>query len=218
MVPARQKQFIQEHIFENAPFRRNAIARTTNSEFTGSYTENPFSYQHFDLRTKKLLRGGPAIVNFDAADNWRFYVVTMKAMSFQDDFPSIAIDDFKDLYDLLTDLTIMQDAIENCHLPELVKEPLGLELNFTFSLEHDTELLVLGERMSLAAVDKFTVLEKRYVIWVMFVSNNYSTVLRYSNIGTLVHFPLTTFQLLIKTLLLLSACNPANARWAVSIG
>ena len=55
----------------------------------------------------------------------------------------------------------MQDATESCHYPELVGEPLRLELNFTFSLEHVTELIVLGERMSSVAVDKFGVVGKK---------------------------------------------------------
>ena len=49
-------------------------------------------------------------------------------MNFQDDMPSIPIDDFKDHYVLVFDLTSMQDATENCHYPELVREPLRLEL------------------------------------------------------------------------------------------
>ena len=60
----------------------------------------------------------------------------------------------------MLDLTLMQDATENCHYPELVGEPLRLELNFTFPLEHVTELIVLGERMSSDAVDKFGVVGK----------------------------------------------------------
>ena len=75
-------------------------------------------------------------------------------MNFQDDFPSIPIDDFKDHYVLVFDLTSRQDAAENCHYPELV-QPLRLELNFTNPLENVTELIVLGERMSSVAVDKF---------------------------------------------------------------
>ena len=43
-IPARQNQFIQENIFNNAPVRRIAISMNTNSAFTGSYTENPFWY------------------------------------------------------------------------------------------------------------------------------------------------------------------------------
>ena len=49
----------------------------------------------------------------------------------------------------------MQGATEKCHYPELVGEPLRLELNSTFPPEHVSELFVLGERMSSVAVDKF---------------------------------------------------------------
>ena len=84
----------------------------------------------------------------------------MKAMNFQDDIPSIPIDNFKDHYVLVFDLNSMQDATENCHYPKLVGEPLRLELNFAFTLEHVTELIVLGQRTSSVAVDKFGVVGK----------------------------------------------------------
>ena len=64
-------EFIQENIFNNAPIRRVAIAMITNSAFTGSFTENPFWYQQFDLRQIRVLRGGQSIVDFDTADNRR---------------------------------------------------------------------------------------------------------------------------------------------------
>ena len=35
-------QFIQENIFNNDPIRPIAIAKNTNSAFTGSFTENQF--------------------------------------------------------------------------------------------------------------------------------------------------------------------------------
>ena len=131
-----------------------------NSAFVGSFTENPFWYQQFDLRQIRILREGQPIVDFDTADNCRLYVTTTKAMNFQDDIPSIPIDDFKDHYVLVFDLTSMQDATQNCHYPELVGQPLRLELNFTNPLENVTELIVLGERMSPVAVDKFGVVAK----------------------------------------------------------
>ena len=84
----------------------------------------------------------------------------MKAINFQDDISSIPIDNFKDHYVLVFDLTSMQDATENCHYPDLVGESLKLELNFTFPLEHVTELIVMGERMSSVAVDKLSVVVK----------------------------------------------------------
>ena len=42
IIPARQNQFNQENIFNDAPSRRVAFAMNTNSAFTGSYTEKPF--------------------------------------------------------------------------------------------------------------------------------------------------------------------------------
>ena len=84
----------------------------------------------------------------------------MKAINFQVDIPSIPIHDFKDHYVLVFDLTSMQDATENCHHPELVGEPLRLELIFTQPPENVTELIVLGERMSSFAVDEFGVVGK----------------------------------------------------------
>ena len=160
IIPARQNQFIRENIFNNAPVRRIAIEINANSAFTGSYTENFFWYQQFDLRQNRIFRDGQPIVDFNAAVNWRLYVTTMKAMSFQNDISSIPFDNFKDRYVLLFDLTSMQDATESFHYPKLVGEPLRLELNFTFLLEHVTELIVLGERMSSVEVDKFGVVER----------------------------------------------------------
>ena len=157
IIPARQNQFNQENIFNNAPVRRIAIAMNTNSAFIGTYTENHFWYEQFDLRKIRILRWGQPIVDFDAADNCHLHFTKMKAMNFQDDIPSIQIDNFKDHIILVFDLTSMQDATENCHYPELVGESLRLELNFTFPQEHVTELFVLGERMSSVSVDKFGV-------------------------------------------------------------
>ena len=108
----------------------------TNSAFTGSYTENPFWYRQFALRQIRILGGGQSIVDFDAAENCRLYMTTMKAMNFQDHIPSIPIDKFKDHYVLVFDFISMHDATEKCHYPELIGEPLRLELNFTFPLEH----------------------------------------------------------------------------------
>ena len=115
IIPTRQNQFIQENIYNNAPVHRIAIAMNTNSAFTGSYTENPFRYQQFDLRQNRILRGGQQIVDFDDADNCRLYVTSMKARNFQDDTFSIPIDNFKDHYVLVFDLTSMQDNTANCH-------------------------------------------------------------------------------------------------------
>ena len=81
-------------------------------------------------------------------------------MKIHGDFSSIPIDNFKDHYVLVFHVTSMQYARENCHYPELLGEPLRLELNFTFPLETVTELIVLREWKSSVAIDKFDVLGK----------------------------------------------------------
>ena len=60
-------------------------------------------------------------------------------MNFQNDTPSIPINKFRDHYVLVFDLTSMQDATEKFHYPEVVGDPLALELNFTFPPEEVTE-------------------------------------------------------------------------------
>ena len=85
----------------------------------------------------------------------------MKAMNFQHDIPSIPVGIFEDHYVLVFDLTSMQDATQHCHYQELIGEPLRLELYFSLSLENVTEVIVLGERMSSVAVNKFRVVGKK---------------------------------------------------------
>ena len=89
IIPARQNQFIQENIINNVSIRRIAIAMNSNFAFTGSFAENPFCYQQFNLKDIRILRGGQPIVHHDTTDNCRLYVTTMKAMNFQDGISSI---------------------------------------------------------------------------------------------------------------------------------
>ena len=135
-------------------------------------------------------------------------------MNFQDDIPSIPIDSFKDHFVLVFDLTEMQDPTENCHCPELVGEPLRLELNFTYPLEHVTELIVLRERMSSVAVDKFDfagIISKMDNISLQQIINR-NPLLKYRYFS----LPLTMFQFFPMRLLLFGIRNPAICR--VSIG
>ena len=54
----------------------------------------------------------------------------------------------------------LQDGSETCRYAELVAEPMRLELNFTFRLEKQTELLVLRELMTSDAVEELGVVGK----------------------------------------------------------
>ena len=107
---------------------------TSNSAFTGYFAENRFCYQQLNLRDIRILSGGQPVVHHDTTDNCRLYVTTMRAMNFQDDISSIPVDKFKDHYVIVYDLTSMQDATEHCDYPELIGEPLRLELHFSSPL------------------------------------------------------------------------------------
>ena len=78
----------------------------------------------------------------------------MKAVIFQDVNPLFPIENFKDHYVLMFDLTLKQHATENCHYRELVGKPLRPEHFFNFPLEHVTKPIVFPQRNSTLAVDK----------------------------------------------------------------
>ena len=79
----RRNHFIQRNSFKKAPVGRIAIAIHRNSGSTASYTENPFWYQHFDLRPCRTIRGSQPIVDFVAVDKWCLYLTTQKAAIFK---------------------------------------------------------------------------------------------------------------------------------------
>ena len=74
--------------------------------------------------------------------------------------PSIPIDNFKNHCVLLLELTSMQDGTEYSLFPEQVGDPLRMELISDSPLEKVTELIVMGDRRLLIAVDKFCVVGK----------------------------------------------------------
>ena len=195
IIPARQNRFIQENIFNNAPISRTAIAMISNSAFTGSFEEHPLWYQQFNLRDIRILRGGQPIVHHGTTDKCRLYVTTMKAMNLQDDIPSIPVDNFKDHYVLVFDLSSMQDAIEHCHYPELFGEPLRLELYFSSLLANVTEVSYIGLQTTFFCCSRQVwCCWKKTLRWITLPLNKLLTVYLCSSIGTWDRFPQTLFQ------------------------
>ena len=84
IIPARQNQFIQEIKFNNAPIGRIAIAKNSNSAFTGWFAEKPFWYQQFNLRDIRILRGGQPVVHHDTTYICGLFVTRMEAMISQE--------------------------------------------------------------------------------------------------------------------------------------
>ena len=116
-------------------------------------------------KNNNLILDQLAIVDSDAADNYRFYFTTMKALNFQNYMPSFSLDHFKEHYVLVFYLTSMQDATENFHNPELLGEPLRLVIKFTFPQEHVSEIIILGEPIYSFAADMFGIVEMIIQNW-----------------------------------------------------
>ena len=84
----------------------------------------------------------------------------MTAMNFNEEIPALPNDFFTDHDVLVFDLTSLQDDCENVHYPELSRESLRLEMFFERPLTNVTELIVLGERISIVKIDQFGTVAK----------------------------------------------------------
>ena len=93
-------------------------------------------------------------MHLNTEDDCRPYVTTMKAMSFNEEFASIPVEDFNDHYILVFDLTSLQDCTEFIHYPELTGESLRVEMFFKTQLSSVTEVIILGERISTVRIDE----------------------------------------------------------------
>ena len=109
-------------------------------------------------------------------------------MNFQDDFPSFPLDKFKDNYLVVFILTSMQNATEHCHYPELIGEPLRLELYFSSPLENVTEVMVLSSSRQVWCC------EKESLRWITLPLNKLLTVYLCSSISTWERFPQSLCQ------------------------
>ena len=129
---------------------------------------------------------------------------------FQDNIPANPVDKFQDFHILVFDLTSMNDATETVTIRKKIGEPLRLELYFSSPLEIVTEVIVLDERMSSVAVDKFGVVGKDILRWIKLPLSKLLTVYLCSSIGTLDHFPQILFRNFQLTRLRLSTHSLAT--------
>ena len=109
----------------------------------GSFHKKLFNYQQFHLKELRTIRGGRAVISLDTTSPCRPYVTTMKAKQSNKDFPALPMEDFRNHYILVFDLTSLQDAAEQLHYPEFSGESLRIEMFSQFPLEQITEVIVL---------------------------------------------------------------------------
>ena len=130
------------------------------SAFAGCFHENPFNYQQFHLRDLRVIWGGRATISLNTTSPCRLYVTTMKTRQFNKNFPARSMEDIQNYYILVFDLTSLQDAAEQLPYPELSDESLRLEVFFQFLLKQETEVIVLGERLSKIQIDNLGIVAK----------------------------------------------------------
>ena len=78
----------------------------------------------------RILGGGKPLQKFDAVDKCRLYFTTMNVMNFQIDIRSIPIVNFQNQQVLAFYLRSEHNATQNCQNPDLVRQPLRLQLFF----------------------------------------------------------------------------------------
>ena len=87
-------------------------------------------------------------------------------------------------------------VLKNYQYPEIIWGLLRLELNFTFRLEHVTDRIVLGERLSSVAINKFDAVGEIFWKKKMLLSNKNEIVILKSHIESVVHSLQNMFQFL----------------------
>lgn len=150
IVPANQSTFVRENIFNNRPIRSLAIAMNTNESFTGKLTQNPFHYQTFGLQRIVLYRNGTVLFDNSLKDGGivQLYSNTLRNLHFDHNSPGISLQEYKNHFVIVYDLTSTQQSNSQVYYPELVGGALRLELTFEEALKQSIEILVLGEQLT----------------------------------------------------------------------
>jgi len=150
IIPAGQNNVVRENAFNGRSVRCVAIAMNTNENFNGSRFSNPFHYQSFGLTRVAIFNQATRLVDIkinprDQNGHVQLYYNTLKALHFQHDGPDVDLEDYKDHFVMVFDLTSTQQSNNEVYYPELTASQLRIELNFAEPLEKAVEVLVLGE-------------------------------------------------------------------------
>lgn len=156
VVPPGQNTWKHEDIFMKEPIRRLAIAMNTNTAFAGSSATNPFHYTKFDLQSITLYRNGIPISGtpLSTIDTKRAYFSSLGALSFADHGHGIPLDQYKDHFVIVFDLTSTLEASQEYIHPELTNTSLSVEFTFGTPLTNAIEVFFIGEKASTIYIDK----------------------------------------------------------------
>ena len=137
IVPSGQNSFVKENIFNNRPIRSLAIAMNTNESFNGKLMTSPFHYRDFGLQRLILYRNGNAIYNISMKEGGhvQLYHNTLKSLHFYHDGPNVPLEQYKNHFVMVSDLTSTQQSNDQVYYPELIGGALRLEMVFEQALK-----------------------------------------------------------------------------------
>ena len=149
-IPAGQKSYTKDRLFPDLAPKMIMIAMTENEAFNGSYTKNPFRFQHFNLNKLALYREGRSIPgqpfqpDFRQSIYLRDYIHTMRAFDYYntDQTNGLTPNEWANDFTVYAfDLTADKDVGTHCLQANLTKN-LRLEVNFGANLANTINVLI----------------------------------------------------------------------------
>ena len=151
-IPAGQRSYTRERLFPLQTPKILVVALVDNGAFNGSYTMNPFNFQHFNLNEIALYRNGlgvpgrPFTPDFSAGSDeyLRSYVNTMQTMGYfnTDDTDGLTYEDFAGGYMIYAfDLTA-DNNVSAPYRQTLSMSNLRIDLKFKSNLAKTINLLL----------------------------------------------------------------------------
>ena len=160
-IPIGNMSFVQDHIFLGQLPKKIIIGCVRNTAFNGSYTENPYNFDHFGLNFLAVYLDGeqipykPLKPNFVSSQYIRAYhtLFSGTGKANHDEGNAISRDDYPKGYTLYAfDLT--PDVSSGGHFNLVKQGNLRMELQFASPLTKTVNVLVYAELDNIIEIDK----------------------------------------------------------------
>lgn len=149
-IPAGQKSYTKDRLFPDLAPKMIMIAMTENDAFNGTYSKNPFRFQHFNLNKLALYREGRSIPgqpfqpDFAKSIYLRDYIHTMRGFDYYNSDQTNGLTPAEWANDFTVyafDMTADKDVSTSCLQSNLARN-LRLELNFSKNLTQTINVLI----------------------------------------------------------------------------
>ena len=149
-IPMGNKSYIKDHLFPDQAPKLLLVSMVKNSAYNGSYTENPYNFEHFGLNKIALYREGcsvpglPFEPDFKAGRYLRDYMNTMNVLKYSnsDETNGLTPNEFANGYTIYAfDLTADNEAGAD-HRQVMKSHDLRFELVFEKALKQSINVIM----------------------------------------------------------------------------